>query len=255
MADITIDNYSISSKWHGDVLDYEVSQNDMSDMVLTTSFNPRPIPLAGTIGSKKITLVIDFKVHNNDTADKAISDFVEYLVRKNENASYIELDLQDGFGYTCSYFSADTPSRKSSWITQCTVVLVGFRHKKLLIERTFNPVPTQDNYIANSVFGGQCRPTPLYVKYTPPSGVSSFTLRLHGSNIACDNISTYIIIDSLNGTVKYKNGDNELNAFNKTNLVVFPYYKGSGSFKWYVKNTNNNYIAGTLYLRCYPIVL
>ena len=194
MADITIDSLSISTQWHGDVLDYEVGQNEMSDMVLTTSFNPRPIPLAGTIGSKRISLVIDFRKNGSDTADQAISTFMEYLVSKNESASYIELNLQDGFGYTCSFYSADTPERKTSSITQCKVTLVGFRHKP---EVTYTKdVGNMVGTISENTFGS-CRRSPLYVKYSPPTGTVNFTLKLDGVFIHCKNISSYIEIGLL----------------------------------------------------------
>ena len=253
MADITIDNYSISSTWHGDVLDYNVSQNQLSDFVFTTDFSAVPIPLKGTIGIKKIELTIDFKDYTEGnksyTADEAISSFMEYLLSKNESGNYIELKLPDGFEYTCSLSSADDPDKKAPWIKQCTVALVGFRH---MAERSYNKTADGGYTISQRNLNNNipCRPTPLYVKFVPPAGIINFKIRLGGTFIICTGISGYIEIDSLNGTVKDSSG----NAFHKTDLVSFPFYPGTGSLDWNVMS-GNSYAGGSFELKLKPIVL
>lgn len=227
MSIVTINGTDIAS-YNAELIDFSISQNDISDNYYAPSFSAKPIPLKGNIGSKTIELLMDFHdgtgIENN--AFHKVSDLIGYLMSCNASGNYIEIDVGDGFGYTCCFESATDPVEKAPWIKQCSVSFVGFRHRTKITKTTTSHYLTISNQPRCDL------PSPIKVKYTPPTGTTQFTVTVGGTGgsntqnrIKCSNVSGYIVIDALNGTVKDSLG----NAFHKTNMKEFPFFTGNST--------------------------
>lgn len=228
------------SYFNADLVDYTVSQNDLTDNMIVYSNSVIPVPLKGAIGTKTIKLVLDFKSVGSKKSAKTISEFVNYLAVKNENHDFVELHLRDGFYYTCCFKSADDPVEKAPWILQSTFTFVGFRHTNK-IEQTFT---SKSQGAFDNDYPHCDIETPIYIKVTPLKTVDSFTLTVGGQAITFSGISEYVEIDSLRATVTDKKG----NAFGKCNMTAFPKYQGNSLVSW--KST----VLCNVTMRIFPIV-
>lgn len=230
---MTLDSYQAN------LISFSTGQYELSNHVLTTSFSMKPIPLKGQFGTRKISLTLDFEDLNySKTASLAISNFLNLCITANEIGNYMTLYLPDGFYYTCCFDSASDVVEKTSWIKQCTVNFVGFRHgTKLTGSWSAKTSGVLSSY-------PHCdRMSPLLIRVTPATMPSSFRVRVGGMDATFTGVDTFVEVDTLKGTVKDAKG----NAFGKCNLIEFPKWQGNTAIQWNV-NTSSE-----VYMECLPV--
>lgn len=185
------------STYKANLVSYKVGTASLNNNYIFPVNSVFPVMLNGTVGTRKITLTIDFEGDDQRDAACNMSDLTA-LFKEG-----VDLFLSDGFFYKCVLSSVSDAVVKAPWIIQHTFNFVGFRHgtevKEVITEST------------NLLIEGNLDTRPVY---TITTSESTFVI----DGITINDISGTIVIDSQKGLIT-ENGNNK---FSDSNLTDFP---------------------------------
>lgn len=185
------------STYKANLVNYKVGTASLNNNYMFPVNSVFPVLLNGTVGTRKVSLTIDFEGEDQRDSAQNMSDLTA-LFKKG-----VDLFLPDGFFYRCVLSSVSDGVVKAPWIIQHTFNFVGFRHG--------NEIRETITESTNLLIEGNLDTRPVY---TISTSESTFVI----DGITINNISGTIVIDSPKGLIT-ENGNNK---FSDSNLTDFP---------------------------------
>ena len=183
-----------------------------------------PVRLKGTVGLRKITMVLDIYGDRESAIALSISNLTVVLMKD------ARIVLPDGYNYYCVLEKASTPEEKAPWIKRIKFEFYGYRHGEL------ETIQITDGMMVE-IKGNFEAP----VKYTIVPGTDT-TVSVNG--ITVTGVTMPLVIDGFTAKVTM----DDRNKFGDTNIVEFP--------KMSV-GLNKMYVTGdaTVTMEYYPMYL
>ena len=165
-----------------------------------------PVLLTPKIGTRSISLTLDFEGDTEREIEKNITKFTMKLYNG------AELSLYDGYTYFVVYSKATTPKSKAPWIMQVKFTMTGYRHGNLVTKKYTSP---------GKLYVDGDYKTPVRIQ----ASVSSTSVTICGIDFTLDSVSgTYNKID-INGINKTVSQSGVGNIFHKTTMTRFPQFE------------------------------
>lgn len=125
---VYVNGTEILGKYKAKLLDYSIGAVSISDSHLARKNSIIPVKLKPAIGTRPITLKLEFE---GDTCHEAllnISNMTAVLMQEND------IFLPDGFYYYCLLSDVSTPKLEGGTFYSAVFTLIGYRHLKMVSE-------------------------------------------------------------------------------------------------------------------------
>ena len=165
-----------------------------------------PVLLTPKIGTRSISLTLDFEGETEREIEKNITKFTMKLY---EGA---ELFLYDGYTYFVVYSKSTTPKSKAPWIMQAKFTLTGYRHGNLVTKKYTTP---------GKLYVDGDYKTPARIQ----ASISSTSVTICGIEFdlaSASGSNTQLDINGINKTVSQSGLGN---IFHRTNMTKFPQFE------------------------------
>lgn len=188
------------SLYKAELVEYSVGACEYSNSYLIPPAGFIPIKVDGNVGTRKVSITLDFFGDSSYEIAMRISELTASLHRD------AELFLPDDFYYTCVYTGCSEPEEKAPWIWQVKFDFEGFRHRALVTERF--------SASGKMFVEGNCDAPAIITIFPTSSGADTVSV----NDITVRNMTGAVVIDGIEKTVM-QGGKNK---FADTNLVRFP---------------------------------
>lgn len=183
------------------LLDYKVGPPSINNPYLTLTNSIIPVKLKESIGTRTITLKLEFEGDTCNESLLKISDMTAYLLYEND------IELPDGFHYFCILKDVGEPTLKGCTIYSVTFTLVGYRHGAM--------VSQEFTYSDTITVIGNCK-APAIITIENASD----TVKVN--DITVKNIEKTVIINGFDKTVIETDGVYTSNKFKDCDMTKFP---------------------------------
>lgn len=184
------------------LLDYKVGPPNISSAYLSQSNSVIPIKLKENIGTRPITLELEFEGESCHESLLNISNLTAELLYENE------LMLPDGFYYFCIINKVSTPKFEGGTFYSVTFELVGYRHG-----------PRQKKEFTESgsidVLGNCKAPAIITIENATTSSVTV-------NDITVNDITATVTINGIDKTVFETDGVVTRNKYKSCDMTKFP---------------------------------
>ena len=119
---VYVNGTEIFEKYKARLLDYKVDSPSITDSYLEMKHSIVPVKLKESVGTRKITLELEFKGDTCNDSLMNISDLTAEFLQETE------LQLPDGFDYFCVLNKAAAPVLEGDTFYSVKFTLVGYRH-------------------------------------------------------------------------------------------------------------------------------
>lgn len=201
---VYVNDKEIFEKYKARLLKYTIGAVNISESYLTHKNSIIPVKLKESVGTRKITLELEFEGDTCYESTMNISNMTAELLEETE------LQLPDGFFYYCLLDSVSDPECKGDTFYTVKFVLVGYRHLPMVTE-TF----TESGYM--QVQGNL--PAPAIITISDATG----TVKVN--DIQVDNIVNTVVIDGFEKTVMEVNDGTTWNKFKDCSMTKFPRFE------------------------------
>ena len=198
---VYVNGTEIYKNYKARLLGYSVGPVNISNAYQSSKTSVIPVKLKESIGTRIITLNLEFEGDTCYEAELNISNLTAYLLNETE------LELPDGFFYFCILDQAPTPENKGGTFYTASFKLVGYRHGAMETE-----VLTETGSVFNI---GNCK-APAIITIEGASG--SVTV----NDITVDNISKTVVINGYDKTVMEVDGAVTSNKYKDCTMTKFP---------------------------------
>lgn len=198
---VYLNEVEISEKYKVKLLDYTIGAVTISDSYLKRDNSIIPVKLKESVGTRKITLELEFE---GDTCHEAllnISNMTAELLNEND------IRLPDGFSYFCVLDKAGDPKLKGCSFYEVKFTLVGYRH----LDMEKEVFTETGSFIA---LGNLEAPAIITIENASGTVVVN--------DITVNNISKTVVINGYDKTVMETDGVVESNKFKDCTMTKFP---------------------------------
>lgn len=198
---VYVNEEEIFAKYKAKLLDYSVGSVSIKDSYLKRKTSIIPVKLKESIGTRDITLELEFE---GDTCQEAllnISNLTAKLLQEND------ILLPDGFYYFCILDNVGAPKLKGCNFYEVKFTLVGYRH--LAMEKEV--FTETGSFIA---LGNLDAPAIITIENASGTVVVN--------DITVKNISNKVVINGYDKTVMETDGIAESNKFIDCTMTKFP---------------------------------
>lgn len=198
---VYLNDVEIYNDYKARLVSYSIGPVSISNAYQEFKASVIPVKLNESIGTRTITLELEFEGDTHNEAILNISNLTAALLDAND------IELPDGFTYFCILDKPPTPANKGGMFYRATFKLVGYRHGK---KQTHVFTET------GSIFAfGNCN-APAIITIEGTSG--SVTV----NDITVNNITAKVVINGYEKTVKEIDGVTESNKFKDCEMTKFP---------------------------------
>jgi phage-related protein len=198
---VYLNEEEIFARFKAKLLDYSVGAVSISDSYLARKNSIIPVKLKESIGTRPITLELEFEGDSCHESLLNISNLTAELLMEND------ILLPDGFYYYCVLDNVGTPKLEGHTYYTVQFTLVGYRHLSMLKE-TFTE--TDGMFVAGNM------ETPAIITIEGATG----TVTVNG--ITVKDIKQTVVINGYDKTVMETDGAVESNKFKDCTMIKFP---------------------------------
>lgn len=198
---VYVNDEEIFAKYKAKLLNYSVGAVSVTNSYLERKNSIIPVKLKESIGTRPITLELEFE---GDTCHEAllnISNMTAELLQEND------ILLPDGFYYFCVLDNVGAPKLEGDTFYSVKFVLVGYRHLGMVRE----VLTETDSFIA---LGNLEAPAIITIENAFGTVVVN--------NLTVTNISKTVVINGYDKTVMETDGVTESNKFKDCSMTKFP---------------------------------
>ena len=198
---VYVNDNELYAKYKARLLGYTVGAVSISDSFLDRKNSVIPVKLKESVGTRPITLELEFEGDTCNEASLNISNLTAELVQETV------LKLPDGFNYFCMLKKAKDPKYKGETFYVVTFTLVGYRCLNMEKE-TFAETGT--------IYARGNLQAPAIITIEDASG----TVVVNG--ITVKNITKPVVINGYDKTVMEIDGVVKRNKFKDCDMTKFP---------------------------------